>query len=541
MPDSSAPPKPSPAWPSTTWCVVWVATLTALACALHGPGIGRPFGIAEPNPGAYFIPFVHNLELHGFWTLRGTPVGERELAVLEAGVPYLAHPPGLTWLYFVLGGSETAVRASSALATLLLALGTATAAFRALAKSFREAHASAAGLVAGTTTLIVPMFSIYAVGSYEPFLMAFGVWAFLAIDTWRQRGGRIWIAILVACCVAGPWIDWLFAPFCLGLVVMSYDARSLGGSAVRLGTAAVATLVSVGLIVVWLTWAKNTPGLPAPPPSEAGGGLMNLIRGVILAGRPDLETWLAGTRSMTAHGFTTVTCIVGIAGLPFAAWHSPRWALATATGVLIPIAFAKHALNHEFYHASLTPLLALSIATLIAYAARWGAGRWIPCAVIAAGTLAAPAIETIRLRRITASDFQRHLGETLADATGDLETPEYNVVHSWIAYFGAYLRAPQGYVFLFPARDFEQAKVISTIPSKPGERGIRYLWLHVESTEPGYPLPPQLRDPPGFAEFLRSQPHVRVPELEREHYISVEGPPVRITEALLVTLRESKV
>jgi hypothetical protein len=469
-----------------------LALLAALGALLHAPWLDRPFGPMEINGANYFGVFARNWERLGFQTLRGVPLGFRDVDSIAQGSPYWTHPPGFAWLSAALGSAEWQIR-------LPTALGHAAAAVLAFAL-LRAALPPIAAALGGLAMLAAPVLAFYSLASYENAVLPLGLLAWLALrNAHAASTRRTWRGLLVAACLIGPWMDWAFGFFCIAMLplVASRDWRR---TVRRLALPWCASLASLLAVVGWTAWAAGAPSLPA---TDFGELLRGLLRGSGGGGAPALARHVENLRL----GFSLPVLALALAGLPFFARAAPRLALAMlVAGMLNAAVFPANTAGHVFYWAYLAPLVAGGVAGL----ARIGGRRraWIGAA-LASAAIGWGAARVLAHFRAADTTFFRDQGALITGATTD-GARRFVVLANYA--YGYYVRSPHAAMGLPALTDPQRLEELRT---RGGHEawGVRYVLTELEGAAGGgAPLP---RVDPALKAYLERFPSPAAPALER--------------------------
>jgi hypothetical protein len=211
---------------------------------LQGPWLAAPFGFLENNAGYFFGPFAQSWERFGFAALRGIPLGPFEVwpEAPARGYCYFNHPPGTAWLYAALGSAEWQLRLPSVLATI--------AAGMLMALLLLPRLGAWAAVLGGIAVQALPVVAFAGQMSYEPPVLALGLLLFWGMERAadKARGGMLAAAAAAA---IGPWLDWSFGFFVLGLPLV-HGQRRLREIGRRILVPWCLSLASLLLVLAWM-------------------------------------------------------------------------------------------------------------------------------------------------------------------------------------------------------------------------------------------------------------------------------------------------
>ena len=329
----------------------------------------------------------------------------------------------------------------------------------------------------------------------------------------------------IAAGAVGPWMDWPFGFFCLGMLPAAWTG-SVGGTLRRLVVPWSVASLSFALVFAWRAWAMRATDLPA---LDLVPSVEEHILDAILQ-RPPLDEFVHGIGQRVALGMTLPLAILGAIGGIVLLSKSPRLGLALLiAGLGNPLVFAKYsAVREAEFMAYLAPFFAASVAML---AERWR--RTGPA--LGAAVLVFVAATTIDLLRRSDTAFFADLGRVLSEASADLDaagrvTRHYAVCTHFHARHRYYLTTE--YLWELPISDpaaIEQARTAAV----RGALGLRYLWLRCRG---GGELGWAFTTSPGLDAYLQGFPRRRVPELEVALDLPPDLPGIELYEAWLVTI-----
>jgi hypothetical protein len=483
------------------------ATLLFAATAWHLPGIGRPFGAADVNAGAYFGNFLRTFERFGFGALRGVPLAEQMKYEPAQGTPYFNHPPGLTWWMYSIGTSEAAMRVATLLPTML--------AGASLLELLRGRCGLLVALLASLAFLLLPSNALLCQASYETAVLGCGLPLLLATERILQGAPRrrLWQGVQVAATFTGTWSDWSFLFFCVALLPVAAGRQ---GALRALLVPCVSGLAAVGSILLWQHWALLAPTWSGKRREQDVFALLKEHVGE----RAPLLDFLSGAWRSLSLANTWLVPIVASPGLLLLAWRDPRLLLAlSCAGALHPLLFSKHAVDHFHFHGYLGPLFVAGLGARAHYqipAARNFA------ATLCAGAALFAAFVSLDLRRKNETTLFRELGESLSALADDGAPDGGFLVASNFPHLYAYYTSSPAVVVPFIARPtwIEAGRTL------PRYRGVRYLY-----TERGGLALPWETTSPELRSYLGQFPRTRVHEFDTHYWLPGADQPVRIVTA----------
>jgi hypothetical protein len=487
------------------------ALLLAAALALQLPWWGRPFGDSDLNAGGWFGLFLRYFERFGFGTLHGTP-----LASLVAGhaadpfadaIPYVNHPPGLTWLLWLAGTSETAMRAPTQLLWLLASV----CLFELLRARFAAPWAAGGALV----HLALPSNAVLCQVSYETAVLGFGLPLLLATERLAAARGRAafaWRGLQFAAAFLGTWMDWSFAFVCAAAAVLARGRPRLLLAPVAGG--------ALALLAYWLWLRGALPLFRHRPP---GADLAALVREHVLGNRPPPGEFFAGAGKYLALANTALVPLLALPGLALLLRRDAALAAALLlVAFLHPLTFAHHATSHFHFWGYLGPLLGAAFAAHATLRPGWL--RALGALVVAAAVTAA-ALGSIDAQRRNDTTLFRDVAATLARAAAGDGGARWLVGHNFPQVYAYYVREPEVVVtYVAEPRAVEGGRRVHPL-------GVRYLHVQLSADAMRYPT-----DPPALRSYLAPFPRERVPALEREFWQIDGQAPARIEAAWLYTL-----
>lgn len=459
----------------------------ALVAAFHGPTLHDPLGCLDQNGGWYFGVSSRAFHDLGFAGLRGAPVWLQVPGSASDAITYHHHPPLWFWICALCGSSEAALRAPGILASVLAAL----AGLRLLRRQMPRTPALGGALL----LLGLPSLRAFSVVSYEPAVVALGLWFLLATrELVAAPEATGWRAIQCACAMVAPWIDLGFAAWCLGAAALA-TYPPWRASLQRLVTPALVALASLGLWLVWRMWATRAPGLRTDLPSLSLADLVALTR----SSRPSLATLVRDGGGILVGATTSAVAAVGVLGLAVGMRRDARFFTAlVVAGCAWPIAFATHAATHAHFWAYLAVALALGAGSLGSL--RPPGARWLGAATtwLLAGIAWITSDATVRAN---ATSLFRDVGgvATRAASVGAVATNSLNL---WPYY------ARNAAILSAPISDPALLELLRSSPVLP--RGYAYLWLDDRSLRTDADARRALET------FLAPFPHERLPQLEVE-------------------------
>ena len=449
--------------------------LTVLAVVFHLPRLDHPFGHAEVNGGGYFGIFVRQFQQFGFFELRGLPLAPQRvpgLAEIGSGaiMPYLNHPPGMTWAAYWLGGEEWAFRLPAVIAGWLGAL--------ALFGLLRRRIGSTLGLLAAMMLLGLPSMTLYSLASYEATVCGLGLCLWATTEAHAEARGvqRLGLRCAqTAICVLGVVTDWSFAFFCAGLAVLT-ASRSFSVWLRALWVPAIATALTAAAVFAWQGWALQHPLLGEFPRASVG----DLVRTTIL-NRPELSAFLVGAWRHLAIAVPVALVVVGGVALLPALGTAPRFVLAAlVAGLGQPLTFADHARTHVHFWCYTGALLTVAIAFGAhaihrhLHVGRWR--WWVPTAMLALTAWA--WVNSCLAWRDNDTTLYRDLGQALTQATrragpDGMATRSWRVGTNFPFVYPYYVESP--HVVVPCLRDPIQLEALRHHPDYPD--GYRYVWM----------------------------------------------------------------
>ncbi len=384
---------------------MWRMSLCLVAlfgAAMQLPWITEPFGFLENNAGFFFGPFAQSYERFGFFELRGIPLGPYEVwpESPRGGYSYFNHPPGTAWVHAALGTREWQLRLPSVLATIASGV--------LLAMLVRRRVAVVPAAAAGMALQAFPVLAFGSQVSYEPLVLACGLalWcAFLRAQD-GQRGAKAW---LVLAAVLGPWADWSFGFFVLGLVVLA-DVGSFRQLAQVLALPFLVAAASLLGVLAWLAWAKAAPFvMPAEGQSETAAAM--LVRAI--GTWPAWSVLRGAVATQFTDGLTEAGCGATLLGVALLSRFDRRLAFAAllpaASNVLL---FANHATSHLMFWCFFVVPAALGVAAVVHALGNSARLQWALLLVL----LAQPVTVAVRFKQSATAPVFRELGESLARA-----------------------------------------------------------------------------------------------------------------------------
>jgi hypothetical protein len=487
---------------------IWLL-LVAAATAFHGPSLTAPFCTWQLNAGAYFGVFCRNWEQFGCWRLRGLPLMSQLVDDVGAATPYVHHPPGLSWMFHLLGGAEWSMRLPTVVGSVLAAWCW----FR-IVRTICDVRAAAWSAM---VLLLCPCMAVVSQASYEVVVIACGlvVFAELLAPIGGRRRSR---ALQVAAAFFGTWIDWGFGFFAIACVPLALRAGFRAGLRALLWPAAGAGAALVS-ILVWKHWALGQPGLMPLPTVDSD--LVAMFQRFVFGERTD-PGWF--WRHLSATVATTWSpWLLGTFGLGvgFALVRMPRLLLAVGIVAIAPFVILVRPADYV-WHTFQSPLMALTAAAAVDAMLRLpprGARRL--AAVVAALVLAGVAHASWSLRADAATTFFARLGATLTEVA---KRPGMAVAHNFPAAMACYLRAPR-----IVREGIYLPHQLQPLIDRTGGTGWCYLWL--KSASPEFVVP-------GIEQLLSPFPRTRVPELEGTLGPAGDRATGGVAEAWLYTLSE---
>jgi len=370
--------------------------------AMQLPWIAEPFGFLENNAGFFFGPFAQSYERFGFFELRGIPLGPYEVwpESPRGGYSYFNHPPGTAWVHAALGTREWQLRLPSVLATIASGV--------LLAMLVRRRVAAVPAAAAGMALQAFPVLAFGSQVSYEPLVLVCGLALWLAFLRAQdgERGAKAWLALAA---VLGPWADWSFGFFVLGLVAFA-EAGSVRQVVQRLAMPFFLAGASLLGVLAWVAWAKTAPFVaPAGGQSETAAAMFLRAIGTW----PAWDVLQGAVWTNLADGLTEAGCLATLLGVALLSRSDRRLAFAA----LVPatsnvVLFANHATTHLMFWCFFVVPAGLGVAALV-HACRNIA--WLRWAVLVS-LLAQPIAVAVRFKQSATAPVFRELGEALARA-----------------------------------------------------------------------------------------------------------------------------
>ncbi len=384
-----------------------LGSVVAAGLLLQAPWLVAPFGFLELNAGYFFGPFAQSYERFGFAALRGIPLGPFEVwpESPDKGYCYFNHPPGTAWLYTALGSAEWQLRLPSVLATIAAGL--------LLALLLLRRQGPWAAAVGGIALQAFPALAFGSQLSYEPPVLALGLLLFFAADPEGppRRGASLLVLLAAA---VGPWLDWSFGFFVLGLPLV-HGQRRLREIGRRILVPWCLSLASLLLVLAWMRWAKAAAFVPQRPGQGEDVAAM-LDRA--LFDRPGFLDFAIAGADQLAQGFGLWTLALAAAGAFVFGRQQPRLLLASMVPALLhPLVFAAHAMTHLMFWAHVAVPAAAGLAALAqqVHRERWRMTLSVSLLVLALG---GTTLASIRLKQSGTAPIFASLGRALdAEAT----------------------------------------------------------------------------------------------------------------------------
>lgn len=480
------------------------STLCALAIALIAaailvPGIQRPFDATEPNAGLFFGTTVGNLTRHGFEALQGVPMLYTLLDVPhEFGTPYLTHPPGLTWLFWICGSAEWQMRLCTLVATVV-------GAWCVMALTTRRAG-QIAGVIAGCAYCVFPALAAFGQVTYASVILALGLLMLTALDRLadreappgRLRAGALHV-LTFSTALVGTWVDYMFAAFCLGAAALCF-----GPLRTWIRTLAAPASGAVLGLATTLLWKRSVAD---PRPAMRSPSVGEIIDEVILT-RPAWDDYIDTLMQSLTAGFPLPVLLVALAGVLTLAQRRPRLTMALLTvAAFAPVVFATHiATEHHSLLAYAAPLIAVGTGIIGSEITRSSAVPLTRIALLLL-LLGLPLSATLQIRGEGRTDHFARLGAALSSLSIEREaagTRRYLVLHNTFSY-GAYHTNENA--FFTPILDPDL--IAGGQDRVPAAHGIRYLHLQ----HSGAAIPPNPREAELRA-YLEQFPRERYAGLE---------------------------
>lgn|GEM_PF-4548506 len=335
-----------------------------VALAVHLPQLKAPFGPGEINGGIFFGPFVQTWDHLGIVACRGVPLACSPYADPASASAYLHHPPGAFWVHWLFGAQEWQLRIPGILAMLASAL--------LLYALVKPAGGVLAATSAACALLLLPVIAVYARVSYEPLVLALGLFSVFAFEQSfhqpRQSLRRVAKVSLLAAVFCAVWMDWAGLFFALGLFVLLPGKPR--ADALRLAALALATaILAAASVFVWQVWAVHAPALGVARATMDLGSILNAAV-MDSPGAAEALTNLAQRLLEGSGGLLPL--LAALPGLVMLSSNALRITLA----LLIPAAlnvliFRRHAEVHVFYFAYFAPALAIALGYGSTYVRRF--------------------------------------------------------------------------------------------------------------------------------------------------------------------------
>ncbi len=473
--------------------------LIALGLALHLPRLHDPLSPVDQNAGDYFGPSLLAYEQLGFAELRGLPTWVQPMSGIERVYPYLTHPPGMFWIMAAFGTSEMAMRLPTVIGATLASI--------ALLLLLRPIIGLWPAFAAGVCQLGVPAMSMFGQTSYAPVLLALGLLLFLSTLQLRTATGLsalMWRGLQVVCALVGPWIDWPFGLYCMGLAVvtMRWPLRAW------LSDLVVPAVCSVASLVVFFGWRKCVAAAPFIRKDLPQTSFSEMAAAPFEAeNRPEVADFMGAVWHFLTDTTGIPVAVLGTLGALLLLARSPKLVVA----LLIPAAghiliFASHSMSHWGHYNYFAAPLAAGVAAFGAVRSQ----KLRPLASIAlvVGVSAGWAAGISMITR-NATTFARDFGQTALEATYLAGEGPFNdrvyVLHNFDGHLSYY--AYSEYVINLPMTNPAVLEMMRN--SKLYEPGFRYLWIQ----EPWWEYNP---DTLKLAKYLQQFPAERLPGLERD-------------------------
>ena len=488
----------------------WFAGLALLMCAFYAGWVGAPLTVLQINAGAYFGVFCNNWDRFGFWELRGLPLGPQLVEHASQAGPYLHHPPGLSWLFYLLGGEEWSMRLPTVLAGFV-----ASIAFYRVARS---RLARAPSFFGACLLAFSPCFAELAQASYEPMVVACGL--VVMAEAVRPCHNRMLSRTLQAIAAfAGTWFGWGFAFLGLACLPLVWSLRRPVRSLDRVLVPGVAAFVGLLTVKLWGVWALGAPGIT--PPESKDTEILQLLQGVALNEHAGLD-WVVDHLLLitpTTWSWWLIGTFCG--GVWLALWRCPRAMIAMMLAGAGPYVVLVQPADYIWQCYSM-PMLAIagSGALDAALLLRARTAR-VASALVAVAVLGGVIHSSWSLRADASTPFFRNFGRVLSDAARE---PEWSATHSYVYGLPYYYDSPR-----VTMQGIYVPEQLQPLIEQLGGHGWKYLWL--KAGKPGFAHPL-------MEDFLKQFPRERVPELEGPLSDSGDDPVGGIVEAWVVTLSQ---
>lgn len=489
---------------------LWFSLLALGLAGFHAGWLEEPLSTLQLNAGNYFGVFVKNWEQFGFWQLRGLPLMSQLVAVVGDGVPYVHHPPGLSWLFYALGGEEWSMRLPTVVASFVAAV--------CWYRITRLRFSPAASFWSANLLAFSPCMSVISQASYEPLVIACGL--IVISELLRPvRDRRLSLALLCGAAFVGTWIDWGFAFLGLASIPPTLARWGISRGIRRLIVPGATAVLAVVTIALWSQWALAAPGV-VPPPSE-DRDIAAMAQRFMLADRPSIGWYFDHLSVMIPKTWSWWLFGTFVVGIGFALRRFPSLTIAAVMVAIAPYTALKQPSDYVWQTFAVL-MIAVAAAGILHWALAAGT-RWVAtlaacsAVVVLAGTVHASWM----LRANAASSYFERLGAVLSEVANE---PGHGVSNGYLYSLPYYFDSPR---IELAGRFFPEQ--LAPFVAQTGGLGWKYLWLK--------PVKPGLIHP-GMEGFLAQFPRTRVPELEGE--LDVEGQLATggIAEAWLYTLSE---
>ena len=490
--------------------VVWFVGLAVAMAVFHAPWLDAPLTMLQLNAGNYFGVFCNNWERFGFWELRGLPLMPQLVENVGDGHPYVHHPPGLSWMFYALGGHEWSMRLPTVVSGFVAAVF-----FYRLARTRLGAGPS---FVGACLVACNPSFAEVAQASYEPVVIAAGL-VVMAEAVAPTRSRAVSCALQAVAAFVGAWMGWGFAFLGLASVALVWQLRRPARSLAPVVVPGVASLVALVTIDLWTGWALAAPGVVPPPSTDTE--ILELLQHWTFDERPGIGWMVDHFANVTPTVWSHWLIAALLLGIVPALLRAPRIAIA---GLVIGAGPYVMLLKPQdlIWFCYSVPLLAFAAAALVDLPAR---ARWRGVRIAAAvggGVLIGGVVHaSSTLRAESATPLFRDLGEALSEAAAE---PRWQAAHNFPYGVAYYFQSPR--IVLQGLHTPEQ---LQALVDAPGTDGWRYIWLEPTNRRLVHPL---------MKAFLEPFEKRRLPRLEGR--TSAKHDAIVIEAAWLVTLREPR-
>ncbi|HEX6813135.1 MAG TPA: hypothetical protein VF384_16045 [Planctomycetota bacterium] len=490
---------------------VWFTVLALGLAAFHAPNLDAPFGLMHMNAGSYFGVFMRNWEHHGFWATRGLPIMPKLAETVASGMPYVHHPPGMSWLFHALGGQEWSIRLPTIAATFLAAIYW----FRLCCTRLPRGVAMWSAAILAFS----PALAVLCQASYEPLVIACGLVVMSeVVNPVRPR----WLSIAsqIAAAFAGTWIDWGFAFLGLACIPLAWTNGPLAALR-RLAVPGATAVIAAATVVWWTHWALDAPGVVKPPAADRD--LAMLAGSALFRPWPPFDWWFPGLCTGISDIWTPWLFGVFALGIGFAFAQHTRFAIAMSIAAVSPFVLLSMP-GDLIWHGFPVPMIALAGGAALSAGLASGRASVRRASAIAAAAMLTGMVDAgWSLRARSETTFYERLGAALSEAARE---PGWGATHCVPIGLACYYRSPRIAVFgaMTPA---------SIEPFAKNLDGLGWRCVFVVPSDRALRLP-------HMEQHLQACRRQRLPSLEVEFCRTAAGEVVRIDEAWLYTLCEPK-